>query len=203
MLKLTLKTKQFFCSTQIQSWVNYLILGILCLNLVLSHITVAMAEADDKTSDGYNVLALEAIRLPELSVVGNDEENESILIQGNIFIQSLCQPGFDCPGDSFDDMLAVKKNKTVIVTAYSSTPDQTDSSPFITANGTFVRDGIVACNFLPFGAKVRFPELYGGKIFTVEDRMAKRNSHKIDIWMETRSEAIQFGVKRLAMEMLE
>jgi 3D (Asp-Asp-Asp) domain-containing protein len=91
----------------------------------------------------------------------------------------------------------------VIVTAYSSTPDQTDSSPFITAKGTQVRDGIVACNFLKFGTMVRLPEVYGDKIFVVEDRMAKYNSHKIDIWMETRAEALQFGVKYLTVEVLE
>ena len=91
----------------------------------------------------------------------------------------------------------------VIVTAYSSTPDQTDSSPFITANGTYVRDGIIAANFLPFGAKVKFPEYSGDKIFTVEDRMAKKNSHKIDIWMISRNAAMNFGVKRLAYEIVE
>lgn len=91
----------------------------------------------------------------------------------------------------------------VIVTAYSSTHDQTDASPFITASGTYVRDGIVAANFLKFGAKVRFPELYGNKVFIVEDRMAKKNSHKIDIWFPTRWEAINFGVKKTRIEILE
>ncbi|MBU2037384.1 3D domain-containing protein [Patescibacteria group bacterium] len=91
----------------------------------------------------------------------------------------------------------------VIVTAYSSTPDQTDSSPFITANGSRVRDGIVAANFLPFGTKVKFPEYSGDKIYTVQDRMAKKNSHKIDIWMPTRHAALDFGVKKLAYEVVE
>src|SRR5437868_1496729 len=35
------------------------------------------------------------------------------------------------------------------ITAYSSTEDQTDDSPFITASGAHVADGIVAANFLP------------------------------------------------------
>ena len=93
--------------------------------------------------------------------------------------------------------------KSIIVTAYSSTPDQTDSSPFITAMGSYVRDGIVAANFLKFGTKIRLPEIYGEKIFVVEDRMAKKNSHKVDVWMESRSVALQFGVKRLTLEILE
>lgn len=91
----------------------------------------------------------------------------------------------------------------VIVTAYSSTADQTDSTPFVTASGTDVRDGIVACNFLRFGTRVRFPDFYGNKIFVVEDRMAKKNSHKIDIWFSTKEQAKQFGAKYLRVEVLE
>ena len=100
------------------------------------------------------------------------------------------------------DMPVVIDSRVVLVTAYSSTPDQTDSSPFITASGTYVHDGIIACNFLKFGSKVRFPDMYGDKIFVVEDRMALRNSHKIDIWFNTRWEAKQFGVKRIKVEVL-
>jgi len=90
----------------------------------------------------------------------------------------------------------------VPVTAYSSTPDQTDSTPFITASGTGVREGVVACNFLRFGTKVRFPQLYGEKIFVVEDRMAVRNSHKMDIWFVSRDQAKQFGIKIAKVEIL-
>lgn len=88
----------------------------------------------------------------------------------------------------------------VIVTAYSSTPDQTDNSPFITANGTWVHDGTLAANFLPFGTKVRLPDYSGDKIYTVEDRMNQRYWYRADIWMSTREAAKQFGVKRLRME---
>ncbi len=90
----------------------------------------------------------------------------------------------------------------VTVTAYSSTPDQTDSTPFITANGTHVRDGIIAANFLKFGTKVKFPDYSGNKIYEVTDRMNARYTNRADIWMETREEAIQFGLRTLKMEIL-
>lgn len=90
----------------------------------------------------------------------------------------------------------------ITVTAYSSTPDQTDDTPFITANGTRVRDGIIAANFLRFGDKVKFPDYSGDKIYTVTDRMNPRYPNRADIWMETREEAIQFGLRRLKMEIL-
>ncbi|PIR04811.1 MAG: hypothetical protein COV57_02430 [Candidatus Liptonbacteria bacterium CG11_big_fil_rev_8_21_14_0_20_35_14] len=81
----------------------------------------------------------------------------------------------------------------VHVTGYSSTPDQTDDTPFITASGSHVKDGIVAANWLPLGTKVKIPELFGDKVFTVEDRMNKRFSDRMDIWFETRDEAQAIG----------
>ncbi len=97
----------------------------------------------------------------------------------------------------------VKKVK-MVTTAYSSTVQQTDDTPFITAAGTWVRDGIVANNLLPFGTKVRIPELYGDKIFIVEDRMnSKKGFYHIDIWFPSYLEAKNFGAKRTYVEILE
>jgi 3D (Asp-Asp-Asp) domain-containing protein len=93
-----------------------------------------------------------------------------------------------------------KKVIYVTVTAYSSTPDQTDDSPFVTANGTWVHDGTLAANFLSFGTKVRLPDYSGDKVYAVEDRMNQRYTYRADIWMETREAAKQFGVRTLKME---
>lgn len=95
-----------------------------------------------------------------------------------------------------------EKSITVTITAYSSTPDQTDDTPFITAFGIRVHDGVVAANFLAFGTRVRFPELYQDKIFTVEDRMSNEYEHRVDIWFPTRHEALQFGVRKALMTIL-
>ena len=115
-----------------------------------------------------------------------------VTLQGQALVQS-----------ANPDTPVVVAQKWVTVTAYSSTVDQTDSTPFTTALGTDVRDGIVACNFLRFGTRVRFPHLYGDKVFVVEDRMALKNSHKIDIWFSSREDAKQFGVRTLKVEVLE
>ena len=93
-----------------------------------------------------------------------------------------------------------KRVMWVTVTAYSSTPDQTDDTPFYTANGTHVHDGIVAANFLKFGTKVHFPDYFGGKEFSVEDRMNKRFPDRMDIWFATREEAVKFGIRELKVE---
>ncbi len=90
----------------------------------------------------------------------------------------------------------------VVITAYTSTPDQTDDTPDIAASGKHVYDGMIAANWLPFGTRVKIPALYGDKIFTVDDRMNKRYGYgRMDVWLDTsKSEALKFGVKRVAIE---
>lgn len=95
-----------------------------------------------------------------------------------------------------------RKTMVMTVTAYSSEVAQTDSTPFITAFGTHVRDGIVATNCLPKGTIVRFPDVYGDKEFVVEDRMNARYYYRMDIWMADTRDAIKFGVKTLKVEIL-
>jgi len=103
----------------------------------------------------------------------------------------------------------VVKTLKMVITAYSSTPDQTDDTPFITASGKYVEDGIAANNSLAFGTKFRIPALYGDKVFTVWDRMNKRYNydrikvHRADIWFPSRQEAKIFGVKTIEIEVLE
>ena len=98
---------------------------------------------------------------------------------------------------------APRKVTTVLATAYNSVPWQTDDTPFITASGSHTRHGVIAANFLPIGAHVRFPEVYGDAVFTVEDRMNKKYYRgRVDIWMEEVPDARIFGAKRLKMEVL-
>ena len=89
-----------------------------------------------------------------------------------------------------------------VITAYTSTPDQTDDSPFIAATGKRVYDGMIAANWLPFGTKIKIPELYGDKVFTVDDRMNSRYGYgRMDIWLDvSKAEAKKFGVKRVEVE---
>ncbi|MFA4830735.1 MAG: hypothetical protein WC862_00190 [Patescibacteria group bacterium] len=106
------------------------------------------------------------------------------------------------------DRKPVKTIKAV-ATAYTSHVWQTDDTPCITANGFdlcefYEKKGFgntIASNFLPMGTQVRFPEIFGDKIFVVRDRMNARYGYgRIDIWMPELPEAKVFGVKRLVME---
>ncbi|MDO8571303.1 MAG: hypothetical protein Q7R79_01360, partial [bacterium] len=89
-----------------------------------------------------------------------------------------------------------QRENTIVVTAYSSTRAQTDSTPCITANGfnvcTHNTENVIAANFLPFGTKVRFPDHFGDRVFTVQDRMHRRHSKRVDVWMKTTRAAKKF-----------
>ena len=136
----------------------------------------------------------------DLALVRNLEnalnlEKELMVLEENTLI-SVSNPSEPAP--------KVVKKMSVVVTAYSSTVWETDDTPYITAAGTWVRDGIIANNSLPFGTKVRFPEIYGDKIFVVEDRMHwRKGSYCVDIWFPSYSEAKNFGAKRTYLEVLE
>lgn len=93
------------------------------------------------------------------------------------------------------DSPAVRKFRATL-TAYSSAASECDDSPFVTADGTRVRDGIVAANALEFGTRIRIPELFGDKVFEVRDRMNKRYRNRMDIWMESAADGRKFGIKR-------
>ena len=92
----------------------------------------------------------------------------------------------------------------VWVTAYSSSPDETDDTPFVTASGSMVHDGVAAANFLPIGSKFRIPKMFGDKVFTVEDRMNPRYNDVqiVDVWMGSKEQAINFGKRPLKIELL-
>lgn len=89
-------------------------------------------------------------------------------------------------------------------TVYHSVPWETDSDPFTTSAGTHVRDGIVAANCLAFGTRLRMPELFGDKIFVVEDRLhPSKTCFVIDIWQEYNPPAPSFGAPITKIEILD
>jgi len=109
------------------------------------------------------------------------------ILQGNALVQPFLPP---------------QDVRDVVVTAYSSTVDQCDADPFITASGKRVRDGIIATNDLPLGTKV----ILFNRTFVVEDRMNKKHKNKkpmrVDIWMDKTRKAIDFGIQKTEMIVL-
>ncbi len=164
-------------------WLVLAIISIISCFLFLPY--AIMVEANDNTNDKTSQIETNT-NLPK----------SLILVQENSVLSQN-----DHETKITEEIKEIPKRKMrVLATAYSSTVDQCDSTPFITANGTHVHDGTLAANFLKFGTKVRFPALYGDKIFIVEDRM--KSDYKVDLWFSTRQEAKNFGAKWVEMEIL-
>jgi 3D (Asp-Asp-Asp) domain-containing protein len=111
------------------------------------------------------------------------------------------------PGVSLLPFDEVGPDFLVTATGYSSTYDQTDSTPFITASNSQVRWGIIALSrdllreFTPgapfgYGDRVQIP---GVGIFIVEDTMHGRWRGRVDIWFPSRSEAARWGVQHVSL----
>lgn len=145
---------------------------------IIGRYTVYMAFA-------FNLTSL-AMIMPNVAHVLNSADIEHPSIENSIKQTSVT--------DTSSGMVVKKKIK-VEITAFSSTPDQTDDTPFTTASGKNVKDGIVAANFLPFGTRIQIPSVYGDKIFIVEDRMNKRYTDRVDVWHPDRESAKNFGIK--------
>jgi 3D (Asp-Asp-Asp) domain-containing protein len=98
-------------------------------------------------------------------------------------------------------MFAAKAHasETWKVTSYCACQKCCGKTDAITASGKKAQYGMVACNWLPFGTKVK---IEGLGVFTVQDRGAKSlfgsktNPIKhLDIYIPTHQQARQFGVQ--------
>ena len=139
---------------------------------------------------GFGILTINSVLADNLL---EDTSSQLSAIQGNSLL-AISNP---------EGPVEIVKTLKVIVTGYSSTVEQTDSTPFITASGSTVKEGIVANNLLPFGTEIRIPELYGDKVFVVEDRMHKRKGYyHVDIWFPEYAQAKEFGAKTIYIEVL-
>ncbi len=112
---------------------------------------------------------------------------------------------------------------TVRSTAYNSSADQTDSSPWTTSTGARTRYGIIALSRdllrrIPYGSRVQLEDggsWAGGRgrgkynamlkdtVFVVEDTMHARKTGMIDVWLPAKRHALQWGVRRLNMRIVQ
>lgn len=101
----------------------------------------------------------------------------------------------------------------VIITAYTSRPEETDDTPFLTATMTQTRPGVVAVSrdllqgALPYTTRVLvFPAGGDGcdawnsgadkllpTVFVVEDTMHRRKTNQVDVWMPSLDAALTWG----------
>jgi 3D (Asp-Asp-Asp) domain-containing protein len=101
-----------------------------------------------------------------------------------------------------------KETRMVVkVTAYNSDPRQTDDSPCITASNYNVcaanTENIVAANFVPLGTKMKIPALFGDRVFSVEDRTAKKYGDRVDVWRKHYADARAQGIRQVEIVILQ
>jgi 3D (Asp-Asp-Asp) domain-containing protein len=121
------------------------------------------------------------------------------LIQSAHRVREELDQAMELLATCFGHPVALERVRTlpVTLTAYSSTVDQCDSTPHITASQQSVRPGVIAVSDdlvkemgLRFGQKVLIP---GHGIFEVQDRMHPRWRRTVDIWVGDRKAALLFG----------
>ena len=89
-----------------------------------------------------------------------------------------------------------------VVTEYTSSVNETDSTPLVNAAGTRPHDGSLACpSMYRFGTKV----VIEGNTYTCDDRMAanRRGDSYFDVWVHTKTEAFDWGKKILTITILQ
>jgi 3D (Asp-Asp-Asp) domain-containing protein len=95
----------------------------------------------------------------------------------------------------------------VVVTGYSSTRDQCDSDPFITASNKKVRQGVIALSrdlLRRYNPDAPFTwgdliYLQGVGEFVVEDSMNARYTNRADIWFPDRKSAARWGIQETTL----
>ncbi len=91
--------------------------------------------------------------------------------------------------------------QNILVTGYSSTPDQCWGDPFQTASGTRVHNGTMACPpQYPFGTKIK---IEGIGTFVCEDRGGAIKGNHFDRWFTSRNKALAWGKRVVEAEIVK
>lgn len=89
---------------------------------------------------------------------------------------------------------------TMKCSAYTSAPNEGGAYAY---NGQRLRDGMVAADLklYPIGTKIFIPKL--NKVFTVTDTGSAIRNQRLDIWMNSKQKALNWGVQTLDVYILE
>jgi Uncharacterized protein conserved in bacteria len=98
-------------------------------------------------------------------------------------------------------MAQVSQRIVAEVTAYTPSDDECGKHDGITASGTYATEGrtIAMDNSIPFGTKV----LIGDTVYIVEDRGGSIKGNHVDIFMNDKDRAQEFGRRQMQIKILE
>lgn len=98
------------------------------------------------------------------------------------------------------------RSRTLAVTAYTASPDETDDAPVLTASNRPVRLGTVAVsqdlykNGWSFGKKVYIDSL---GVYEINDLVGSQHKRRIDVFMNDKGKALRFGIQSRKITLLE
>jgi 3D (Asp-Asp-Asp) domain-containing protein len=99
------------------------------------------------------------------------------------------------------EQIADARKMVAEVSAYTSSIEETDDTPGITASGARVSSSSAACPArFAFGTRIRV----AGRVYVCEDRMAARyrDGDFFDLWMASRPAALEWGRRSVEVEIL-
>ena len=98
------------------------------------------------------------------------------------------------------------RSRTLAVTAYTASPEETDDDPILTASNQPVRLGTVAVsqdlykNGWSFGKKVYIDSL---GVYEINDLVGSQHKRRIDVFMNDKGKALRFGIQSRKITLLE
>ncbi len=125
-----------------------------------------------------------------------------------IFVFVITVLLYSCDSDTYNnvvmyDEMQIKVIDSVSVSAYTASIEECGKDDGIGAYNIEVWPGTIACNFLPKGALVRIPEIFGDKIFIALDKMAVKNFNNVDVFVNEKTIAThQIGRKSCSIEIV-
>lgn len=135
----------------------------------------------------------------------NDEEIEKIKLSEQVIkepVDKIVQIQNNVTTSRSGSTVATTgETKIFKITAYCACAKCCGKETGITASGTRATAGrtIAASSQFTFGTKL----LINGNVYTVEDRGGAIKGNKIDIYMDTHAEALQWGVKYLPVQVVQ
>ena len=183
------------------------IIGRLVLISLIFPVTATLATVEtNQTNRNENIIA---ISQGNVEVAQNVGEDRKILALDEGSLKTVKEAGIEKANNNkleryksrLETYHPPKGEVSILVTGYSSTPDQTWGNPFITASGTHVHQGTMACpRQYPFGTKVKIESM---GTFVCEDRGGKIRGNHFDMWFQSRIEALNWGKRIVSAEIMK
>jgi len=190
-------------------FITALMIGWLVLAFIMFPIAALAETGDTQTHQNKNEIGIITISQGNIKTSQNSNQGRTKLALGEgslktnreVEVENSNNKRLEHYQSHLDNYTPPQGELPILVTGYSSTPDQTWGNPFITASGTHVHKGMIACPAqYPFGTKIKVKSI---GTFVCEDRGGKISGNHFDMWFESRIEALNWGKRIVIAEIIK